>query len=1187
MYLKALEIQGFKSFPDKTVLSFGDGITAIVGPNGSGKSNISDALLWVMGEMSSKALRGGKMEDVVFGGTAIRKPSGYAEVSLVLDNTEKIFDLEENEVMVTRRYFRSGESEYYINRRSVRLKDITDLFLDTGLGREGYSIIGQGKIDEILSVKSEDRREIFEEAAGISHYRHRKNEAERKLEHTEENLVRIRDKTAELEMQVEPLKEQAEKAKKYLNLRDELKGLEISLWLRKIDEIHMENAAIEENYKISSEQQNDAQKTLDDLYQKRDELSEKLSSMSVDAERIRTEQNARTAKDKELEGEIAVLKGDIRNSEENAQRIEVEIQEQEGRVGGIREQLQKIQEAFEASTQKKAETEQEIASKEKERDAVVNSAKDIEKEIAEIQRQEEGRSATASDTKALLSALAAAAQQLYDRDENIRREIQTGKDNVAEAEKEAESDREALKKAREERDSVKNVLSGYLLRLEGRKKKADEAQQIFTKLSLEENTINSRIKMLDEMEKAYEGYTKSVRAVMNEAKRGALHGIYGPVADLISVPSQYALAIETALGGAMQYIVVQDEEAAKQAIYFLKNRDSGRGTFLPVSTIRPYELREDPSGAGGFIGIAAQLVRCDEKYKSIVSNLLGRTVIAEDLNTAVNMARAFHYRFKIVTLDGQVVNAGGSMTGGSSRNAGILSRANELISLKTQINSIQEKRKKAEQEREKLNREASSAQYETETAQGELRKAEDRILQFQERCTADENRINALQKRQEKLLGELKTLGEQMEKVDRETAEAKQKITELEGAAEANRAEEEGKSRGHEDLIRKREKIQEELGILRTSLASMEADISAKESNIKQLKALHEQMSGDNKDRQKLIEEYHAKSKKLKNEIAQKEAERENVRGEIDDWTEKLKELTVRQMNTEAERNRVDNECRTKNDELLNLQREVSVLEQKIAKSEMEEKQVLDKMWDSYELTHESALALRQEVESVPKAQKRVNEIRRDISALGNINLGAIEEYDRVNTRYTYLLSQQEDVEKAKASLEEIIQEVTEEMKKIFSEQFKMLDQSFQETFTELFGGGKADLELDDPDDILNCGIEIKVQLPGKSVKMISLLSGGEKAFVAIALYFAILKVRPTPFCVMDEIEAALDDVNIDRFASYLRRMSEKTQFIVITHRRGTMEQADILYGVTMQEQGVSKLLTIDLNEAEKQLKLK
>ena len=1190
MYLKALEIQGFKSFPDKTVLTFGEDITAIVGPNGSGKSNISDAIRWVMGEQSTRALRGGKMEDVIFGGTAQRRQTGYAEVSLILDNTSHIFPMDESEVMVTRRYYRSGESEYYINRRSVRLKDVNELFMDTGLGREGYSIIGQGKIDEILSVKSADRREVFEEAAGISRYRHRKEEAERKLAHTDENLVRVNDKIAELELQVEPLREQSERARKFLVLRDELKGLEVSVWLDTLERLRASHIKLDADYQEAARQKEEARVALERLYAAAEALSAQMREKDVEADRLRFESQSREAAAAELESAIAVLKNNVQNNLDNVQRIRAELDQQEGRADSLAGQIGQRQERLAEIEDKLTRMREELRGKSEQAQEAAQSAGTLARELEELRQKEAMETATAAEAKALLSALAAAAQEVLDRDETVRQELRELDSRLEEGRAAQRQARKALAKAVEERDAVQNVISGYALRLESRRKKAEQARERHMKLQMDENALSSRVKMLTEMEKLHEGYSKAVKLVMGEAQRGSLQHIHGPVADLLKVPEEYTVAIETALGGAMQNLVVDREEDGKAVIQYLKRRDAGRATILPLSSIRPGELREGQAlrREPGFVGVGDQLISFQPQYRNVFSNLLGRVAVMEDLDHAIAAARKYGYKFRIVTLDGQVLNPGGSMTGGSaSRSAGILSRANELERLNEQGRGLREQLAQAAKALEEADREAAAAGYEMETAQSQLREWEDAILKAEGEAAHCDSVVADLERQSSSQQEELEQLKSRSAQIESDTRGARSRIQELEGAAAALKSEAEGKVRGQTDLQDRSARITRELSELTASLAALEAEQETTAKSLGELKSLRDDMAGDREQNQALIGQYEEKNRQFTQEIGEKTARLQELRAENQVRSEEIRALGDEKLALEGQRNQADKDSRAKNDELLAMEREVSILEQRKVAAAMEEKQLLDKLWETYELSHEAAKQHRVEIESVPKASRRIGELKRAISSLGSINLGAIEEYQRVNERYTYLTDQRDDVQRAKGELEEIIADITGEMKTIFAREFQTIDQAFGQTFTELFGGGKATLELEDPEDILNCGIEIKVQPPGKALKIITLLSGGEKAFVAIALYFAILKVRPTPFVVMDEIEAALDDNNVARFAHYMRSMADKTQFIVITHRRGTMEEADILYGVTMQEQGVSRMLTINLNDVEKELKIR
>ena len=1001
MYLKALEIQGFKSFADKTRLTFEKDITAIVGPNGSGKSNISDAIMWVMGEQRSKALRGSKMEDVIFGGTQKRGALGFAQVSLVIDNSAHIFQSDSSEIMLTRRYYRSGESEYFINKQPVRLKDINSLLMDTGLGRDGYSIIGQGKIADIVSSKSADRREVFEEAAGISRYRYRKEEAEHKLSKTEENLLRINDKIEELEMQVGPLKKQSETAKRYLKLRDELRIQEISVWMTTLDRLHEQSAAVALEYEQVNNALESARHELDSLYASTDSISERMHQKDIESENARERLSAAESECSECEAAIAVIKANVESSIESKERTLRELDEQESRVGELRGKI--------------------------------------------------------DDAKARIHEL-----------------------------------RDELTALAEEQNANRNVLDGCRIKLKSREDALAAASERATKLQIDVRSMDSRIAMLTEMEKDFEGYSKAVKTVMRESARGNIRGVHGPVANLLRTDSECALAVETALGAAAQNIVVDSQNDGRSAIELLKRLDAGRATFLPLDTIRGTLMNNAPTRDPGFVGIASELVRYDERYKSIVVNLLGRTVVAETLADAVRMSKQSGNSLRIVTLDGQLVNAGGSMTGGSAaKNSGILSRANELEKLKKQRERIVVREKECADELERVRSSLAKVRYDLDMA--------------------------------------------------------------LEDQAE-----------------------------LKSRQSSFEAEMRTTETSARQLEALMASLSGDSEQRRALVDTHERRVADFRARQAETELKCRKINERIAVIRAEIADIAARKLELEGRRTQNDKDAQKRNEEIHELERQNARIEQRKLAAEMEERQILDKLWDNYELSHSAASALRQEVPNLQKANRAINELRRDINALGSPNLGAIEEYERVNTRYEFLAGQRDDVEKAKGELVGIINEITGEMKAVFTAKFKEIDESFRQTFLELFGGGKAALILEDENDVLNCGIDIKVQPPGKALSNISLLSGGEMAFVAIALYFAILKVRPTPFCVMDEIEAALDEANVNRYAQYMRRMSDKTQFLVITHRRGTMEEADMLYGVTMQEKGVSTVIELDLEAAQK-----
>ena len=1173
MYLKALEIQGFKSFPDKTVLNFGEDITAIVGPNGSGKSNISDAIRWVMGEQSSKSLRGVKMEDVIFGGTETRNQMGFAQVTLVLDNTEHIFpSMEETEVAVTRRYYRSGESEYYINKQSVRLRDVNELFMDTGMGREGYSIIGQGRIDEILSQKSGDRREIFEEAAGISRFRYRKEETERKLERTEENLVRINDKIAELELQVEPLRAQAETAKQYLIYRDELRLLEISVWLENLETLKTNAIKLDTDLSLAREELKKANADLEALYVASEQFSARIHENDIAQEEKRAQLSELDAQAKEQESAVAVLQTGIAHNEENIARVEEELRSQSDRVGSMDAQIAQQRARIEELERSKNEVETALSELLKQAEELSKNAGEAASEAETLRGREALALSAAADSRAEIAALRSTLSEMDERESAI-----------------AAENRRALESAQEEADAIRNIIAGHTMKMQGRIEREKETGEQHVSLTMEMNNLDSRIRLLGEMEKEYEGFNKAVRTVMQASERKALRGVRGPVANLMKVGKKYAVAIEIALGAGLQNIVVEREEDAKSAIQLLKQRDGGRATFLPLSSIRGEALRDARvQNEYGYVGLASELVEYDREYDGIFKNLLGRTVVVEDLDCGITISRRFSNAFRIVTLDGQVLNRGGSMTGGSiSRSAGILSRAGELRELTARRGSLAEKLDLAAKAAEDAKRELAKARYELEVAQGQQRAAEDAVLKLQGDKNHYDLLLSSLRERLESLDTERETIARRRGEVKR-TAEEKEALA-LSQEKEAGelRAQAEKSLSGQSELLRSTSRLGDEIAEKKSVLAGYAAERETTEKSLASLEGLRAQMQGDEQSRRALIEQYRAASEQSQREIGTHETEIAALSGKMTEKRAELEELSKAKLALEAERSQNDRRGRELNENVLNVERSVSKLEQKRATSAMEEQQILDKLWENYELSHSAAQEQRIELESVAKASRRIGELKRAISGLGAVNVGAIEEFERVNTRYTYLTTQRDDVEKAKGELVGVIDSITSEMTVIFKEQFALIRESFQETFLELFGGGKATLELEDENDVLSCGIEIKVQPPGKALKTITLLSGGEKAFVAIALYFAILKVHPTPFCVMDEIEAALDEPNVVRVANYMRRITQKTQFIVITHRRGTMEAADVLYGVTMQERGVSKVLTINMNDMAKELNIK
>ncbi len=1186
MYLKSLEIQGFKSFPDKTVIHFGSDITAIVGPNGSGKSNISDAISWVMGEQSSRALRGARMEDVIFGGTAKRPQVGFAEASLILDNSDGALALETAEVMVTRRYYRSGESEYYINQQSARLRDINELFMDTGLGREGYSNIGQGRIDEILSLKSGDRREVFEEAAGISKFRHRKEETERRLAGTQENLVRIGDKIAELEMQVEPLREQAEKAQQYLALQGELRRLEVTVWLDSLESLAQAVQKAQEDWRAAAFILEQAHSSLDDLYRAADALAEELRRQDRETDQLREEIAALEDRVRSLDGEAAVLQANLENSEENWRQVRQELEDQDQRRSGIAGQVEQQRRQLAELDERREKAAAQLTALEEAFRQVSGQSQAAAQALAQAQMAASGIRARRESRQGELETWNLTQEEQAQRRQTLTAQEAAAAQRLTEAVAGREAAARQLAEAREAVVSAQNTVSGYRLRLEARAARRDELQKQFTALGVELDTVAAKARMLREMERDYEGYSKAVRLVMQAAAKGILRNVHGPVSQLLKTEERYTVAIETALGAAMQQIVVSAEEDAKAAIELLKRRDGGRATFLPIRTIRGRRLQESGvDRTAGFVGIASDLIAYDAPYDAIFQNLLGRTVVVETLDAAITMARKYANRFRIVTLDGQVVNAGGSMTGGSAaRTAGILSRASQLSQLEDRQKALAGRREALEGQLAEAGRAAAEVEFQLSAAEGQQRQAEDEVL-----------RLEGTEKQQELLVeaaaGQVDTVRRELAAMEASSAEAAQRRQALE--EELARLDQEARAREADIAAAQADcdrwsgqlaRLQEQSTAARMESAACEAEAVTVRQAMEQLEALRQAMEGDRAAKEALGNQYQAAGEACRMQLAETARAREEAAGRLEETRGSLREAMDRRAQVEARKTRTEKEAQDKNKDLLLMERESARLEQQKTTAQLEEKQLLDKLWETYQLTPSTAAAERVPVDSAAAANREIAGLKRKIAALGTPNLGAIDQFARVNERYEYLSGQRDDVLGSKEELEEIIRSITREMTEIFTREFGRINECFGRTFREMFGGGQASVVLDDPNDPLGCGIEIHVQPPGKQVKTITLLSGGEKAFVAIALYFAILQVRPTPFCLLDEIDAALDDNNVRRFAAYLRNLCGRTQFIVITHRRGTMEEADVLYGVTMQEQGISKILHIDLGQMERQL---
>lgn len=1186
MRLKSLEVQGFKTFPDKTKLSFEQGITSVVGPNGSGKSNISDAIRWVLGEQSPKSLRCSKMEDVVFNGTDKRKRQGYAEVTLNIDNSDRFLDFNGDDIAVTRRYYRSGESEYLINKAAVRLKDINELFMDTGLGRDGYSMIGQGKIDSIVSSKSEERREIFEEAAGISRYRYRKIEAERKLKSTEDNLLRLRDIVTELEERVEPLRKQSEKAQQFLTYSEEKRGLEIALWLLTLDKSQDSLKHQDEKISIARAQYEEAEQTLQDIQTETEEIYSKNGLLSAQIENIRSEISQKESEISQKKSLISVAENDILHSNENIDRINNEIFQAEQSAESLEKTISEKQDRI-------AVLDSEIIEKQKKYSEISEKLNIINLDssksgdlLQEVTAELSVLTSQSADARVIDMTSESTIAELTARINALENSKSEKTSQTAELEEIFKAYIEDLAETNDEINSLKNSIDGLELKLSSKEKKRNEYKSESEKLSLDVKEHLRKISFLENLERNLEGFSKSVKVVVNATKNGKLHGICGPVSRVISVPSKYGVAIETALGGAMQNIVVNTDEDAKQAIRYLKSTDGGRATFLPLNTIKSRELRENGlDDCYGFVGVASELCSCEEKYNNILGSLLGKIVIAEDLNSATSIAKKYSYRFKVVTLDGQVVNAGGSLTGGSlNRNTGLLSRASEIEQLKKLTDDLQNKAKAAENMCEQVSREYSSIEAELLGTRADLSNKQQEFVRLQAEKRACESELNNAKSVIDNSDNEIKDCKSRIEKLKESGAQAKKQLAELNSKIAKAEEKVNAVTGNRAELTQKREELTTLLQNIRLEIVTAQKDIDALNSEI----VFAQNTGSDHEEKKaeliKQIETINNTVVETKKRIESLNAEITAIENEQKALYNKIEEINTQKDALEKRSAEIRSFERDKNAERETSGRELARLEERKINLQKQYDDIISKLWEEYELTKREAEENAIEIEDSAKANKRLSELKQKIKGLGNVNVSAIEEYKEVSERYEFMSKQVNDVEKSKKEIERLINDLTKQMKEVFVESFDRINKNFTYTFKELFGGGTASLSLSDPENILTSGIDILVHPPGKIVVHLDALSGGEKALVAIALYFAIMKVRPAPFCVMDEIEAALDDVNVYRFASYLRRLTDNTQFILITHRRGTMEEADVLYGVTMQDEGISKLLELRSTEVAEKL---
>ena len=1181
MYLKRLELHGFKSFADKTVLEFMPGITTVIGPNGSGKSNISDAIKWVLGEQSMKSLRGAKSEDVIFAGTQNRKSLGFAEASLIFDNTDGKLPVEYSEVTVTRKLYRSGESGYYINKVPCRLKDILELFMDTGIGKDGYSIIGQGKIDEILSNKSEDRRHIFEEAAGIVKYRTRKLESEKKLEHTKLNLLRINDILSEIENNIEPLKNQAEKAKKYLNLREELKNIEVGLFLYNIDNNKEKLTKVQEDIKVFRDQIQQENAKMEEINTLKEEIKKRIDDITNEIENMQNIGFESQKEKEQINSDINVAKERIKNNEENYSRYAEEIKGAEERNKELEEEKNAKLEKKNSLSQNKEKFVKELAEKEKELEKLTSKLSAKELEIEKKKKSIEEKSDKKYELSGQISGLEINLENLEKRQKTVKSEIgvtiseldssRLTKEDISKTFNEIESKRNKiiseLEKASKEEEESTNRLKKY----------DDDISRLTTDMRMKE----ARQKFLIETEREKEGYARSVKSLLLDCDKNSelAKGMHGVIANIISVDEEYQTAIEMALGAAVQNIVTETEDEAKKLVEHLRRFNLGRASFLPISTVKGKKLEKiSTKGIEGFIGIASDLVKVNNKYKDIILNLLGRTAIVDDMQNAIKLAKQNHYTFKIVTLKGDIINPSGAITGGSVQNktVNILGRKKEIEELGKQIEKSSKKIKALEKEKQEYKDSIENVLEQVTTLSASLQEIDITYATDKQKVLSVDENIKKLEQRLNKLKEEIVGIDEQKANIFQEQEDKKKEIELL-----TNEVQELNKIIENENSLNKdNQKYIDDLNFDVTNLKISVSSFDESESSIDEMVERINQDIENNRisinNKKEQMEAIINDNELLNQSIETCENKIKEIEEKVNSSDGRVEKLKTERKGSNEKLEQTEKEILSQFEVIEDLKAQLVKLEVKGTKLEEDIEVVINNLWEEYELTPNNAIEF-EKPENVSHTSKKVNSLRNQIKGLGSVNVEAIEEYKQTSQRYDFMCEQRLDLENSIAKLKKVIQDMTYVMKEQFTTQFKMINQNFSEVFRELFGGGKAELILTDEENILECGIDIRVQPPGKKLQNMNLLSGGEKAFTAIAILFAILKINPSPFCVLDEIEAALDDVNVYRFADYLKKFVKNTQFLVITHRKGTMEAADSVYGVTMEENGISKLLSMKL----------
>lgn len=1180
MYLKRLELQGFKSFADKTVLEFKPGITSVIGPNGSGKSNISDSIRWVLGEQSMKSLRGSKALDIIFAGTQNRKSLGFAEASLVFDNADGALPIEYTEVTVTRKIYRSGETGYFINKVPCRLKDVLELFMDTGIGKDGYSIIGQGKIDEILSNKSEDRRHIFEEAAGIVKYRVRKQESEKKLEHTKLNLLRINDILSEIETNMEPLKIQSEKAKKYLNLKEELKNIEIGLFIYNIEKYKKSLSEIVNDKEIMVSNCNEEEGRLERIKNQKELLKSQIDEITIKIEDMASLGFESQKEIEMLNSQINVANAKITNNVENKNRYESEIEELKQKQKELEEEIQQKQEKRTGLKQNKEKFEKELQQKEEELKQLTSKLSQKELEIENYKQKVEQNTDKKYELQSNINTNNINFENYEKREKAINNEIQNNIMDIDRIRLQKEDASKIFYEIDSKRTKIVKNLEDISAKREDASRKIKNYENNINIMSSEMRVKESKLKFLIETEKEKEGYIKSVKSLLKDCEniKELGKGMHGVLANIIDVPSKYETAIEMCLGTSLQNIVTETEEDAKKLVEHLRKNNLGRASFLPISSVKGKKIDKIKGKEQGIIGIASDLVDFNKKYEQIILNLLGRTLIVDNMNTAIKFAKQNNYSFRIITLDGDLINPSGAITGGSvtKKTVNILGRGREIERLEKEIKNLKEKISSLEKEKNEYESSIEDILEAATSLEKELQEIDITYATEKQKVVAIDENINRLQNRLNKLKEELEIINTNKKELTRNTEEETQKLEDI--------------SKETQSLIKIINEFaelnkdnQKYIDDLNFDITNLKISVTSFDESEASIQEIQDRINFDISNTKKSIENKIIQIEQIKNDnkkqdelINETRQKIEQIKEEVENSGSKIEELKNVRIEKNEKLQKQEDDINSKFHTIEDLKSQIVKLEVKQSKQEEEINEIINKMWEEYELTPNTVENYKKP-ENVALTQKNVNSLRNDIRNLGSINIDSIEEYKTLKQRYDFMCEQRVDLEDTMAKLRKIIQDMTSIMKQQFKEKFEIINKNFSEVFKELFGGGNASLTLDDENNILECGIEITVQPPGKKLQNMMLLSGGEKAFTAIALLFAILKINPAPFCVLDEIEAALDDVNVYRYAEYLKKFSEKTQFLVITHRKGTMEAADTVYGVTMEENGISKLLSMKL----------